>query len=105
MNWWWLVAISVALGAGAGYFVRSKQPDVFYASTTVLFDQNLANGGQVSNYAVIQDQMDVYSGLVRRDKVLLPVIQELNLPLSVAQLNEKMDVRPVKDLPLLEILV
>lgn len=105
MNWWWLIAISVALGAGVGYFVRSKQPDVFYASTTVLFDQNIANGGQVSNFAAIQDLMDVQSGLVRRDKVLLPVIQELNLPLTVAQLNDKMDVRPVKDLPLLEILV
>ena len=105
MNWWWLVAISVALGAGVGYFVRSKQPDVFYASTTVLFDQNLANGGQSSNFAQIQDLMDVWSGLARRDKILLPVIQELNLPLSVSQLNEKMDVRPVKDLPMLEILV
>lgn len=104
MNWWWLVAISVALGAGVGYFIRSKQPDVYYASTTVLFDQNLANGGQTSNFSQIQDLMDVWSGLARRDKILSPVIQELNLPLSVAQLNEKIDVRPVKDLPMLEIL-
>jgi len=105
MKWWWLVAIAVALGAGVGYFVRSQQPDIYYASTKVLFDPNLASGGQISNFAVIQDQMDVWSGLVRLPTILTPVIRELNLPLSVPDLVKKMDVRPVKDLPLLEILV
>ncbi len=106
-KWWWLVAISVALGAGVGYFIRSKQPDVYYASTKVLFDQSLLGGGssQTINYAAIQTAMDVYSGLVRQPTVLLPVIQDLNLPLSVPQLVGKMDVKPVKDLPMLEILV
>src|SRR4029450_11624833 len=90
---------------GVGYFVRSKQPDIFYATTTVLFDPNLATGGQTSNFAQIEALMEVQSGLARRDRILMPVIQELNLPLSVANPNEKMDVAPAKHLPMLEILV
>jgi polysaccharide biosynthesis transport protein len=107
MKWWWLVAIAVALGAGVGYFIRSKQPDIYYASTKVLFDQSLVEGSsaQATNFAAIQNAMDMYSGLVRLPPILLPVIQDLNLPLTVPQLNEKLDVKAVKDLPMLEILV
>ncbi len=105
LQWWWLIAVSVAIGAGVGYFIRSKQPNVYWAHATVLFDQRLAQGGQISNVANIQEVMSVYSGLVRREKMLLPVIDKLQLNMSVDQLNERMIVQPVKDLPLLEILV
>src|SRR6188474_1560738 len=98
MKWWWLVAIAVALGAGVGYFIRSKQPDIYYASTKVLFDQSLVSGSsaQPTNFAAIQNAMEIYSGLVRLPPILLPVIQDLNLPLTVPQLNEKLDVKAVK---------
>jgi polysaccharide biosynthesis transport protein len=104
-KWWWLVGIAVALGAGVGYFVRSKQPDIYYASTTVLFDQSLVSGGQVGDFTRTQELLDVYTGILRLPKTLLPVIQDLNLNISVASLNEKMDVHAVPNLPLLEIVV
>jgi polysaccharide biosynthesis transport protein len=104
-KWWWLVAIAVALGAGVGYFVRSKQPDIYYASTTVLFDQNLVSGGQVSNITRTLELLDTYTGIVRLPKTLVPVIRDLNLNIDVGTLVNKMDVRPIPNLPLLEIVV
>jgi capsular exopolysaccharide synthesis family protein len=105
IKWWWLVAVSVAIGAGVGYFIRSQQADIYYARATVLFDQELAQGGQINDLTGIQEVMAVNSGLIRREKMLQPVIDKLNLNLTVDELNLKLAIQTVPNLPLLEILI
>jgi succinoglycan biosynthesis transport protein ExoP len=105
LRWWWLIAIAVALGAGVGYFIRSRQPDIWYARATILFDQNLLSGGQIGNLTTINDYMTVYAELARRDRILLPVINTLQLNMSVDDLNARLGVQAVPNLPLLEVLV
>ncbi|HEX2906572.1 MAG TPA: polysaccharide biosynthesis tyrosine autokinase [Phototrophicaceae bacterium] len=105
-KWWWLIAISVALGVGVGYFIRTKQPNVYVATTRLLFGQNfLISGatGTVQNVKEIQDLVTVYSGLVRLSTVLVPVIEDLELNIDMATLNGMMSVTEVENLPLLEI--
>ncbi|MBL8153463.1 MAG: polysaccharide biosynthesis tyrosine autokinase [Anaerolineae bacterium] len=96
----------MALGGGVGYFVRSNQPDVYYARTTLLFGQSFSNiTQQAETFNAMQDLIAVYTGLARRDKTLQPVIDKMNLGVSVEQLNQRLNITQVTDLPLMEVYV
>ncbi len=106
LQWWWLILIAVGLGAGVGYFIRSNQPDVYYAKSTVLFNQNVFNSGvDIQSLAEIGGVLNLYAALARRDFILQPVIDQLNLNQSIQQLNERLSVEPALNLPLLEVTV
>lgn len=102
MRWWWLLAIAVAVGGGVGYFVRTNQPDIYYARATVLFGQFFSAQEQQS-LAAVTEQITTYAGLIRTDQVLQPVIVKMNMNLTVEKFNERLQVREVPLLPLLEI--
>ena len=93
LKWWWLIAIAVAIGGGVGYFVRSKQPNVYVAKTTVLFGQFFQTGSQRQSLIDIRQQITTYTDLVREANVLQPVIDRLNLPLTVDEFTAFGDVR------------
>lgn len=105
LKWWWLIALSVALGVGVGLFIRIQQPNIYAAKTRILFGQNFASGTTASVVSLRerQDLITVYSGLVRLPTILTPVIEDLGLGISVDQLNGVMRVATFEDLPLLEI--
>ena len=106
-KWWWLIAVSVALGAGVGFYIRSKQPDIFAAKATLLFGQGFIPGSGQS-FASAQQVgvlMEVYAGLIRQPKILRPVIEALNLDTSVDGLNGQMTVNPIEKLPLMDIII
>ncbi|MBC6934633.1 MAG: hypothetical protein DWB42_02215 [Chloroflexi bacterium] len=107
LKWWWLIALSVALGVGVGFFIRTQQPNIYFAKTTILFGQNFASSttGSASSLKQLTDMITIYSGLVRRPTILEPVIEELGLGISVDTLNGVMAVTQVEDLPLLEITI
>jgi capsular exopolysaccharide synthesis family protein len=109
LKWWWFIAAAVALGTGAGYLIRSHQPNIYFAKASVLFGGDFASTSASSaSYQTLQDirdKMQVYSGLVRRPQILNPVIQKLNLNLNVDQLNQRMSIDRPENLPLLEITV
>lgn len=106
LKWWWLIALSVALGVGVGFFVHTQQPNVYTATTRLLFGQNFANSSStssVASLAQLKDQITIYMGLVRLPTILNPVIEDLGLGISVERLNGMMSVNDVENLPILEI--
>ena len=104
LKWWWLILLSVALGAGVGAFIRARQPDVYYARATIWFGQNIGTALQdPTGFSSLQDLMTIYAGLTTRDRVLQPVIEKLNLNVSAADLGERVSAVPDRNLPLLEI--
>jgi non-specific protein-tyrosine kinase len=109
LKWWWFIAAAVALGAGAGYFIRTHQPNLYYAKASVLFGGDFTTTSPSSaswqTLQDIQDKIQVYEGLVRLPRMLNPVIQKLNLNLTVDQLNERLALNRAENLPLLEITV
>ena len=105
LKWWWLIAIAVAIGGGVGYFVRSKQPNIYVAKTTVLFGQFFKTGTQRQTLDEIRQQITTYTDLVRQAKVLQPVIDSLQLNITVEDFNKRLDVRDEPNLPLLDISV
>ena len=106
IKWWWLILISVALGAGVGYFVRSKQPDVYSVTATVWFGQDVGSSSkQPINLGEIKNLITIYAGLARRDAVLQPVIDKLNLGISIDQLNGSLNLVDGLELPVLDVIV
>ncbi len=106
-KWWWLIAVSVALGAGVGFYIRSKQPDIFAAKATLLFGQGFipSSGQSLASAQQVGVLMEVYAGLIRQPKILRPVIEALNLDTSVDGLNGQMTVNPIEKLPLMDIII
>jgi len=105
LKWWWLIAIAVAIGGGVGYFVRSKQPNVYVAKTTVLFGQFFYSTAQRQSLDEIRQQISTYTNLAHEANVLQPVIDQLKLPISVDDFNKRLIVSEEPDLPLLDISV
>ncbi|MBZ0276965.1 MAG: polysaccharide biosynthesis tyrosine autokinase [Anaerolineae bacterium] len=108
LKWWWLMGISVAIGVGVGYYIRSKQPDIYAAKATLLFGQNFTP--QAGTQGIVSAQqtavlMEVYAGLIRQPRILRPVIQDLNLGISVDVLNGQMTINPIEKLPLMDIII
>jgi capsular exopolysaccharide synthesis family protein len=98
------MVIAVVISAAVGYFIRSRQPNTYYARATILFGQTFREQNTQNLFAV-RELMSVYAGLVRRDKFLEPVIQDLNLNTTVEELNNRLQTVEAADLPLLEIVV
>jgi polysaccharide biosynthesis transport protein len=103
-RWWWLVVIAVVISAAVGYFIRTRQPNTYFARATILFGQTFREQNTQNLFAV-RELMSVYAGLLRRDKFLEPVIQDLNLNTTVEELNNRLQTVEAADLPLLEIIV
>lgn len=105
LKWWWLMLISVALGAGVGYFIRSKQPNIYFARASVWFGQDFNNASAINTIDQTASLIQIYTGLVMRDKILQPVIDNLNLGISVTDLQGRVSTNADTALPLLEIVV
>ncbi len=109
LKWWWLILLSTAVGLGVGAFVRSQQPDIYFATATILFGQNFERGTDTQGFNTslnrIRDLITIYSGITRRPIILDPVIRDLNLGTSVEELNRVMNVTQAKDLPIMEITI
>jgi capsular exopolysaccharide synthesis family protein len=106
LKWWWLMLITVALGAGVGYFIRTRQPNLYFARATIWFGGNIESTiANVSSLQLINELITVYSGLARRENILQPVIERLNLGISVPQMQERMYTAADLELPLMEIVV
>ncbi|MEZ4671833.1 MAG: polysaccharide biosynthesis tyrosine autokinase [Anaerolineae bacterium] len=103
LRWWWLLAIAIALGGGVGYFVRTQQPDIYYARASVLFGQ-FFNAKEQQTLATVNQQISTFANLVRQAQIIQPVIEKMNLNISVEKFNERLLVREVPNLPLLEII-
>lgn len=105
LKWWWLIAIAVAIGGGVGYFVRSKQPNIYVAKATVIFGQFFQSTGQQQSFVEVRQIITTYGDLVRTAKVLQPVIDNLQLPFTVEDFNIRIEVSEEPNLPLLNISV
>lgn len=81
LKWWWLIVVAVALSVGAGYFIRSNQPDLF-ASTALLQIGQDPRSSSVTSYQVRDNLLSAYAVFIRRPFILQPVIDDLQLGIS-----------------------
>lgn len=106
LKWWWLIIISIALGVGAGYFLRREQPDIYFAKATVIVGQDpraAAGIGFSGQYS--QTLLQAYLIFARRASVLNPVIEDLNLGVTSDELANRISLDANAGAALLEMSV
>lgn len=103
LKWWWLIVVSAALGVGVGYFVRTDQPDIYFAKSTVLVGQDprfsTTSAGGGSNNTLLE----AYAVFAERPSVLQPVIDELALNMDPESMAGSIELNPNRNASLLEI--
>ncbi|MBZ0294735.1 MAG: polysaccharide biosynthesis tyrosine autokinase [Anaerolineae bacterium] len=106
LKWWWLIVVAVALSTGAGYLIRSTQPDLYASTVTLQVGQDPRTA--VSSTSSIQagaNLINAYAVFVRRPFILQPVIDDLQLGITVNQFNDLIRLNDNPNASLLEVTV
>ncbi len=90
LRWWWLIILSVALSVGVAYLLRAKQVNLYAASASIIVgnDPNAPTANATDSQV-----MDGYALLAVRNNILQPVIDDLQLGVSVGELQQMIDVQ------------
>jgi capsular exopolysaccharide synthesis family protein len=100
LRWWWLIVLSVSLGVGVGYLLRTEQPDLYFSQVTVLIGQDSDSAAPIG---VDREVLDAYTVLLTRTSLLQSVIDDLGLNISVGDLLDFMSVETNANASLIEI--
>jgi polysaccharide biosynthesis transport protein len=103
---WFLLLMGPLLAAMGGFLVFNTVTPVYRASSTVLvkpeISQNPAQPGDLLNF---ERFANTYAALMTSPSILEAVIGQEGLVLTVAELQGRVEARPVKDTELIEISV
>ena len=106
VRWWWLLVLSIAIGAGIGYAISRGQTPVYQATTTILVGESIRSSRvdrvdiQISE-ALIQ----TYVEIARRQPVLQGVVTTLNLNESWQNLGRRVTINQIESTQIIEIAV
>src|SRR3990170_330094 len=106
VRWWWLLVLSIAIGAGIGYAISRGKTPVYRATTTVLVGESIQSSRvdrvdiQISE-ALIQ----TYVEIARRQPVLQGVVTTLNLNESWQNLGRRVTINQIESTQIIEIAV
>jgi len=104
VRWWWLLVLSIAIGAGIGYAISRGQTPVYQATTTILVGESIRSSRvdrvdiQISE-ALIQ----TYVEIARRQPVLQGVVTTLNLNESWQNLGRRVTINQIESTQIIEI--
>lgn len=101
---WWLLILGPLLAAGAAYFVSNSLTPTYQASTTLLVNQTQVPGVVQYNDVLTSERLtNTYAELVERTPILRTARERLDLPLTDAQLDAKVNVSIVRNTQLLRV--
>lgn len=105
-----ILAVAIVVGIGATLFTYLLQGDVYQARSTIIVSSvKGADSAAVpltyNDYTLNVKLVNSYSVLCKTDRVLDQVITELGLPMTPAQLADKITVSSAKDTEIIHIAV
>lgn len=102
-RWWWLLLLAPLVAGLVAFFQVNRQQDLYSASSTVEINPPSMGTDQFTYYD--SSIVATYRELITTDGVLQPVIDQLDLPLSVDQLRAKITTEPIANTRLMRISV
>jgi succinoglycan biosynthesis transport protein ExoP len=105
-KWWWLIVLCTLCAGIASFVVSSMMPPVYQARLMLMSNQSTNTG--IVNYSSLlggQQVIETYRELLKTRSVLQPVIAGLDLPYSLRELTEHIDVSIIPDTQLLDLRV
>lgn len=105
-RWWWLFLLATAVAGGTAYWSSSRQTPLYAASATI--QVNPPQTADAINQSVLQGSQslaETYRQLITTRKVLEPLVAQLNLPYTVADLQRKVTASTIGTTRLIRIAV
>jgi capsular exopolysaccharide synthesis family protein len=102
-RWWWLLLLAPLVAGLVAFAQVSRQQDLYRASSTVEINPPTMGTDQFTYYDT--SIVATYRELITTSEVLQPVIDDLNVPLSEAELRAKITTEPIASTRLMRIAV
>ena len=104
-QWWWLLVLMPVLSGAVAYRYGSGKPDQYAATSTVLISTEPTSG---IDFGTIQGNRELavtYQQLVNSWPVLEPIVTDLNLTLTLQELQDKVTSSVIPNTSLISITV
>lgn len=90
-RWWFVIALSVALAAGTAWYMTRQQPDVFFSQATLRVGNNFEVSAPSEQQVSLSNVLaDYYAALVKREVILGPVAERLQLSFPWPVIRDRM---------------
>ena len=104
VRWWWVLLIGLAAGGSAAWGVSKLVNPTYRATATIVVNQSAAPGTVTYSDALLSQQLvKTYARMATQRVVLEQVVDELQLTVSLDDLNELLSGIPIAQTQLLEI--
>ncbi|MGQ9926381.1 MAG: hypothetical protein ACUVS4_05865 [Chloroflexaceae bacterium] len=91
LRWWFVLALAVALAVGTAWYMVRQQPDIYLAQATLMvgnnFEVSVPTQAQVALSNVLADY---YAALSKREVILAPVVERLQLTFPWQVIRDRM---------------
>jgi uncharacterized protein involved in exopolysaccharide biosynthesis len=91
LRWWWVVILSVAIACGGAFLLSRYETRLYYARTTLMVGNTLNSLTPDPNLMGMTNTLARnYADLARREPIVRPVAEELQLPFAWQLIPEQM---------------
>lgn len=92
-QWWWILVICPIIAGATAYFVSTLMTPMYEAESTVIVEHQLAGGSlDFQSIQAAESRTQTFSQLISTRSVIDPVIEELDLDVSVDDVRDNLSV-------------
>ncbi len=91
LRWWFVLALAVALAVGTAWYMLRQQPDVYFSQATLMVGNNFeVSAPSQAQVALSNVLADYYAALAKREVILAPVVERLQLTFPWQIIRDRM---------------
>lgn len=91
LRWWFVIALSVALAVGTAWVLTRQQPDTFASQAALMVGNNFEVAAPSQAQVALSNVLaDYYAALVKREVILGPVVERLQLSFGWTVIRDRM---------------
>lgn len=91
LRWWHVLALAVLLSVGTAWYMTRTQPDIYLAQTTLMIGNNFEVAAPSQAQVALSNVLaDYYAALMKREVILAPVVERLQLSFPWQVIRERM---------------
>ncbi|MFQ3663597.1 MAG: hypothetical protein SNJ69_14545, partial [Chloroflexaceae bacterium] len=91
VRWWFVLALAVALAVGTAWYMLRQQPDIYFSQATLMVGNNFeVSAPSEAQVALSNVLADYYAALAKREVILAPVVERLQLTFPWQIIRDRM---------------
>ncbi|MCX7790094.1 MAG: lipopolysaccharide biosynthesis protein [Chloroflexaceae bacterium] len=91
LRWWFVLALAVALAVGTAWYMVRQQPDIYLSQATLMVGNNFEVSAPTQAQVALSNVLaDYYAALTKREVILAPVVERLQLTFPWQVIRDRM---------------